>query len=111
MDWDKLLTGMDFIRTRVHNITLLQACMLIHILKNPGVTQPELGQYFHTTQATVCRTVNKLALAVVRTSSGDYEKVGLDLIVLKKDTSDPRRVACFPNEAGQQLLKDLSLLR
>jgi DNA-binding MarR family transcriptional regulator len=98
MDPTNLLTGIDFIRSRVDNLTLLQAGMLLYILRNPGVTQPELGHYFETTQATVCRTVNKLA---------QPGGAGLPWIVLKPDTSDPRRMACFPSEEGRQLLKEL----
>ncbi|MEE4112148.1 MAG: helix-turn-helix domain-containing protein [Desulfobacteraceae bacterium] len=102
MDPVNLLTGIDIIRTRVDNLTLLQAGMLIYILRNPGVTQPELGEYFDTTQATVCRTVNKLA------QSGG---AGLPWIVLKPDTGDPRRMACFPSEEGRRLLKEVRTLK
>ena len=102
MDPTNLLTGMDFIRARVDNLTLLQAGMLIYNLRNPGVTQPELGQYFETTQATVCRIVTKLALP---------GGAGLPWIVLKPDASDPRRMVCFPSEEGRRLLKELRALK
>lgn len=112
MDSGKLLRGVDFLRHKTGaNLTLLQTAMLLHILRNPGVTQPELGKEYGTTQATVSRCVNKLAQAVVKTDSGDYDKVGLDLVLLKEDPDDPRRIVCFPSDAGKALIKDLQLLK
>jgi hypothetical protein len=50
----------------------------------------------------VCQTVNKLA---------QPGGAGIPWIVLKPDTSDPRRMACHPIEEGKRLLKELRALK
>jgi len=112
MEIGAVLRVIDFLRQETQNVTMLQAGMLLAVMDRPGITQPALGKFFRTTQATVSRNVHKLAKATVQDpETGTYVDAGLDFIVLKTDAEDPRAIACHLSPKGEHLRDRILRLR
>jgi DNA-binding MarR family transcriptional regulator len=111
MEISRLNNTLEFLRREAGNFTLLQTQILLAVMDEPGITQPDLGKRFGTTQATVCRTVNLMRTREVQDPISRKFSHKEGFLLLKEDVEDARRIAVFLTEKGAELKRRLQLFR
>jgi DNA-binding MarR family transcriptional regulator len=88
----------------MQSATLLQVEVLLLVMENEGITQPELSKRLNTTQATITRTIQKLAHSVYQNpNTNRQEQFGLGLLEASEWAEDSRIRAVFLTEKGKRL--------
>jgi len=91
-------------RQELGDISLSQLAVLLKIMSNEGITQPELMDQFNIHQGSLSRIVGKLGYYMARRSDGGFDRRGRGLVENRMDTRiDTRRNAVFLTEKGKQL--------
>lgn len=94
----------EFLRRALGELGIVQLNMLIEIFKQDGVTQYELGERLNYKQGTVSKNARRFALVEVTDhKTGEVRKEGMNVITLRPDPVEYRRLACHLTDYGKSL--------
>lgn len=100
--------ALGYLRDHVGDLGLIQIIMLVEIFENDGITQHELQKNLNLLQGTVSKNCRRFATAQVKDpKTGEKHEVGLDLIKLRPDPQEYRRLACYLTSKGKQIKRNL----
>lgn len=108
MPLDRLTKLITFVRDKISkDFAIPQLHLFLLICEKEGITQPELAKRASMPQATVSRNVRALAKAYNK----ETEQIeGYDLVDVKPDLYERRRLACFLTEKGKAVRKAILAL-
>lgn len=95
---------MELIRKEVGNLTILQTGVLLKVFEEPGIAQSDLVHFFHTTEATISRTIKFFEKRyATNRKTGKNEYMGLGLLEQKVSADSGRARDIYPTEKGRAL--------
>lgn len=85
-----------------------QIRILLSIALDPGVTQTELAEQLDMAQSSVSRNLRSLGVYLEKNrKSGQHVSRGADLIEMRPDLLQPKRLACYLTKKGEAIIKEL----
>lgn len=103
-----LQRSLAFLRTAVGELGLIQLIMLLEIFERDGITQYELAEDLGLLQGTVSKNCRRFATVEKHDrKTGETFLEGMDLIKLRPDPHEYRRLACFLTGKGKQVKHQL----
>lgn len=83
--------------------------VFLEVCANNGVTQVQLQKSLQMPQGTISRVVKELGQYYER-ENGKNSLKGFDLVIIRPDLSERRKMACFLSEKGRRLQRRLIAL-
>ena len=110
MDSKEITSGLRFIENlhrELPGAPTQQVLILLRIMQEPGINQPDLADTYDLTGASVSRSLRALGQYQENDKHGNSVVKGPDLVELRPDLYRPRSLACFLTKKGKALQQKL----
>jgi DNA-binding MarR family transcriptional regulator len=105
--YQRIVRFLDRISETMPGAPEQQIRVIIAIMNEPGITQTDLGEQLNMTQASVSRNCRALSIFLDKDKHNNPIRRGHDLIEMRPDLYNGKRLACWLTPKGQQLGADL----
>ena len=101
---EKMVHALELLRTTIGDLGIQQIIMLLTIFEHDGITQHELCEKLNLKQGTVSKNARRMSVVEINNpKTGEKRLEGMDLIALRPDPQQYRRLACVLTSRGKQV--------